>query len=133
MTIGIVVVAFLAARAAGVVVVIIRSALSSNHLGCKLLEPLWPALRIPAFNNDVLPLDVPEFPEVIEQWLLINDRGYVCNESDPPCLARVLRARRERPRRCRTTDKRNKIAPLHVDPKLTTQHPIGSGEYFDRG
>jgi hypothetical protein len=49
-----------------------------SALGCKFLESLWPALRIPAFNDDVLPLYVPEFPEGLEQWL-INDLGYVCN------------------------------------------------------
>jgi len=43
----------------------------------------------------------------------------------------LLRTRRKRPRR-RFAVKRNEIVPLHVGPKLRRQHPIGSGEYFDR-
>jgi hypothetical protein len=53
MTIGIVVVTFLAARAAGVVFVIIRSTLEANHRRCKLLELLCLALRIPTLNDNV--------------------------------------------------------------------------------
>ena len=44
--------------------------LESNHLDCKFLESLCPALRISAFNDDVLPLYVPEFPEALEQYFI---------------------------------------------------------------
>src|SRR6516165_10825377 len=40
--------------------------------------------------------------------------GRHSKESDPRHLARLLRARRERPRCCRTAEKCDELAPVHV-------------------
>jgi hypothetical protein len=66
MTIGMVVVAFLAARAAGVVFVMITSALSRTISAANSLNFLCFSLRIPTFNDDVTSLHVSELSEALK-------------------------------------------------------------------
>src|SRR6185369_783278 len=84
--------------------------LQPNHLGCKFSKPLCAALRIPTLYNDVLPLNVSEFAETLEQRV-IKCLISVCDKRDPPTLARLLRARRERPRSCRAAKQADELPP----------------------
>jgi hypothetical protein len=55
-------------------------------------------------------------------------------QSDLAVSRRLLRARRERPCRCRAADQRDELASPHIRSQAReTQHCIGSNEYFDRG
>src|SRR5882762_8753357 len=83
-----------------------------NHLRRKLLESLGMTLCIPAFNNEVLPLRVSEFPQTLEQRIvkfLISVR----DKPDPPDFSRLLCACDERPSGQPAAEKGNEIAPSH--------------------
>src|SRR5262249_46034918 len=102
--------------------------LESNHLGCKFMESLCPALRISAFNDGVLPLFVPEFPEALKQCL-INVLLCLCDEGDPPQLARLLRARRERPRDRRAAECGQQFPPSDGDCHTPLPREVRKGRY----
>jgi hypothetical protein len=51
---------------------------------------------------------------VLEQRRAVIRLGKRRQHADPPHLARLLRARRERPRGCRATDQRDELAPLQL-------------------
>ena len=116
-TIGIVVVAFLAARAAGVVNTMMMSTLSwtispANSCNCSAL----PNSDLD-FNNDVLPLHVPEFAEPLTQRVGAFFHVAMCNEPDPPHPSRLLCVSSKRPRCCCTAEKSDEFPTLHgIDP-----------------
>src|SRR5262249_8276756 len=88
------------------------------HLRRKLLESLCLAMRIPALNDDVLPLHVAELPEAlkkcIETW-----KVFVSDIADPPNLPRLLRATSQRPRNHRATENGDELPPPHSTPSST--------------
>src|SRR5437588_9919008 len=96
--------------------------LQSNHLGCKLLESLHVALCIPALNDEVLPLLVPELPEALEQRVIKYFMS-VRDEPDPPNPARRLRTPGERPRNCRAAEKQNELPTSHIGLHCGWQSP----------
>jgi hypothetical protein len=63
--------------------------IQSNHLVRKFLEAIRIALCIPALDDEVPTLLVPEFPEAPEQGL-IKSLVSVCDKPYPPNLARLL-------------------------------------------
>jgi hypothetical protein len=50
----------------------------------------------------------------------------VHQDSNPPHASRLLRARRNRPSRCRTTEQPDQVAPSHVPPSSqgTVYHTV---------
>src|SRR5262249_22134680 len=62
--------------------------------------------------DEVLPFHISEVTQSIEQ----SAKGgrYIGKNTETIHLARLLRARRERPRCRRTTEQRDECAPLHV-------------------
>src|SRR5262249_52020822 len=56
----------------------------SNHFGRKLLEPRCSALRVAALNDDVLSLNVAEFPESLKQGSVSRIVCDVCDEANAP-------------------------------------------------
>src|SRR5262249_43452846 len=74
-------------------------------------------------NDEASTLVISEFPETIAQGVEIGvgRRGYCLQHTDAP--GQLLRARRERPRCRRATDKRDELASLHcaVPPVLATR------------
>jgi hypothetical protein len=113
MTIGIVVAAFLAARAAGGRVRYNQVNLEANHLRRKLLK----LSALPsAYRRSTMmfcPSAYPSSRRALKQYIIIWV-ACMCDEGDPPHLACVLRARRKRP--CSRTAKRGyQFPPSDVD------------------
>src|SRR5262245_50168431 len=73
------------------------------------------ALRPTEFNRVVLTLDkaglTQAAPERFHKWYERSGRRAV--EKSNHRHRRLLRPRRERPRRCRTAEKRDELAPFH--------------------
>src|SRR5262249_39875618 len=84
-----------------------------NHLGRKFVESFCAALRIPALNDDVVSLHVTKLPELVEQHVIMF-KPFVCDEANPPHLARLLPARRERPCSRRATEQRDEVASFQL-------------------
>src|SRR5262249_6920596 len=67
------------------------------------------------FKRNVAPFDITEVAhpayEFLAEWVIV--RGSRSDVSDARGLARLLRARRQRPRGCRPADERDELAPLH--------------------
>src|SRR5262249_18556417 len=87
------------------------------------VESFCAALRIPAVNDDVVSLHVTKLPELVEQHVIMFQL-FVCNEANPPHLARLLRARCERPRDRRAADQRDELAPF----QLIELHPVPASQ-----
>jgi hypothetical protein len=83
----------------------------SNHLRRKLFEALSLASCIPALDYEIAALVVAVFAQAFEQGV-IKTLMSVGDKSHPPNFARVLRPRRERPRR-RAAEQRDELAPPH--------------------
>src|SRR5262249_38513336 len=108
---GIVLVAFMTARAAGVRDHHNDIDVQSNHLRRKLFEALSLASCIPALDDEIAAFLVAVFAQAFEQGV-IKTLMSVGDKSHPPNFARVLRERIERPRR-RAAEQRDERAALH--------------------
>src|SRR5262249_36828825 len=91
--------------------------LEPDQLGRQVGQPVDPTLRISIVDDNILALNPPELaqplPERVEQGRPIG-RGRQPKETYPRHLARLLlRARRERPTRCRAAEQRDERAALH--------------------
>jgi hypothetical protein len=84
----------------------------ANHLRSKILKSLGTALRVAAFDNEVLPLRVPEFAKTLEQEI-IKFLIPVRDKPNAPDFARLLRARNKRPSCC-PSEHGKECAPFHV-------------------
>ena len=89
---GIVLVAFIRATAAGVVTTMIMSTFQPNHLRRKLLEPFSLTSCITALDDEVAALLVPVFSQALEQCV-IKAFMSVRDKSHPPNFVCLLRAR----------------------------------------
>src|SRR3989442_3224253 len=88
------------------------AAREAAHLGAQLLEPFHLALEIPQLDGKILPLDVPEFPKSLPQYVL-NSRVYVRDEADTIYLAGLLRLGSERRAQCPKRQSTEERAPVH--------------------
>jgi hypothetical protein len=52
--------------------------------------------------------------------------------ADPPFPFGLLPARRERPRRCRSAEKRDEVTALHVRPRIRTRYRSGQTSTLER-
>src|SRR5262249_23042458 len=79
-------------------------------------QDLEPALCVTVFDDEVLPFDITEIAhaahEGCEKWNA-RSRSAARELAQPIHLRRLLRARRERPRRRPTADDPDELAPLH--------------------
>jgi hypothetical protein len=133
-TIGMVVVTCFAARTGGVVWVIMTSTLSrTNSAAISAKRSLRPSAHRTSIST-LRPYDPTKFAQplhegaeksTVRRW---RDRP---QEPDGRQLCRLLRARRERPRRCR--DERDEVAPFHcpVPPVLPTERIAHLGRAGD--
>jgi hypothetical protein len=109
---GIVLVTLCAARLAGVPQATIRSTgrlTSSDARAGNCSARPW-AKRYS--KRVTFSLDITQVPQPVPQSLKRRP-GLVRENTDFPQAARRLRARRERPERCRTTEHRDELAPPH--------------------
>src|SRR5262245_35037482 len=76
----------------------------------------WSPLRPTIFDAEVLPLQVSGLgqasPECV--YAIGGIRGHGTVKKSDHCQSRLLRARRERPRRSTTAHERNELAPLDM-------------------
>ena len=97
MTIGIVWVAFLAARAAGVVLTMMQIDPELDHLGGELREALRVAFREPALEDEVPPFAIPSLTQPVQERIpQVGGWGCRLHVADPLDLARRLRLGGER-------------------------------------
>src|SRR5262249_38924979 len=87
--------------------------LESNHLGRKLLKSLCSALRVTALNDDVLSLNIAEFPQWLEQGSVSCIVWGMCDEANTPHSCCLLRPGREWRRGRRSAEQRDELAALH--------------------
>src|SRR5262249_23749177 len=83
-----------------------------RDLGQAIAAPVCPAI----FDRDRAALDpteVVESPRECCRPLTFRQRCAVAQEPDNWSLPRLLRARRERPRRCRAAEKGDELAAFH--------------------
>ena len=113
-TIGIVEVAALAASAAGSAIAAINGGLAGNQLGRQRRQSFVLIFRPPAFDRDILPLDVTGLSQPLAERgdeLSVSSRRSAAEESDyrhPP----LLRARGERPCGHRAARQRDELAAI---------------------
>jgi hypothetical protein len=109
--------------------------LPMNQISRHRRQPITSALRPAVFDRHVMAIDVTGFAQPFEKGRQLSRVTLGRSGVDKPNHRhrRLLRPRRERPSDRRAAQKRDKLAPLHVLPKLRRQHCIGSIEYFDRG
>src|SRR5262244_726085 len=79
--------------------------------------------------GDVAPFDITEVAhparEFLAEWIVV--RGSRPDVPDTRRLARLLRARRERPSRCRAAEQRDELAALHsITSSAATSKPGGT-------
>ena len=128
-TIGIVEVAALAASAAGSAIAAINGGLAGNQLGRQRRQSFVLIFRPPAFDRDILPLDVTGLSQPLAERgdeLSVSSRRSAAEESDyrhPP----LLRARGERPRR-RTAKQCDEVAASHHSITSSARPSSGSGK-----
>ena len=91
MTIGIVVVACLTARAAGVVIAMMQIDLELDHLGGERREALRVAFREPALEDEVPSFAISTLPQSVQERLpQVGGWGNRRQVADPVDLARRL-------------------------------------------
>src|SRR5262245_47716565 len=86
----------------------------SNELGCELGEAFAASLRPAIFDREIAAVDPAEFAQSLHEGggpLALRRRAARSEQSDSRHL-RLLRARRERPRRC-AAEQRDELAPPH--------------------
>jgi hypothetical protein len=118
-TIGMVVVAFLAAKGSRRRDDDDEVDVQSNHLRREFLKPLRAALCIAPLNDEVLSLHIAKFAEAFEQRaikFLISVR----DKPDPPNFARLLCTCTERPGSGRSPDETNEFASFHCITPMPT-------------
>ena len=97
--------------------------LESDELGCDFRVALIAALCPAILNRDGATIDPAEFAQPLHKsgnrWLSIEGCP---QETDGRQLCRLLRARRDRPRRRRAAEQRDELAPSSFD------HLVGAGE-----
>ena len=124
-TIGIVVVAALAASAETVPpAAAINETSTLNEIGCQLRQAIILAARPPVFDRDSLALDEPGFLQTLMES---GDERCECigrSAVEKSDYRQLLRARRERPRRCRADELRDELPPAIVLPP--TREPVTS-------
>ena len=120
MTIGMVVVAFMAATVIGLIPVTNDVHAEPDQVCGKRRQPFHLAVGEAVLDDDILANAVAEAPQALferfnemERLLPGRDRQ-VSDPVDPPC--RLLRTRGQRPRRRRAAEKRDELAPSHVPP-----------------
>src|SRR6516225_8034551 len=101
-------------------------ALQSNQVVGKFGESVDHRLVVASFNDHAPSVDVPGVAQPLEQrrsvFVLSNPK-----KADARNLAcRLLRARRERPRRHRAAEKRDELAPGAVGTRVTSCPPLRS-------
>jgi hypothetical protein len=85
-----------------------------DEIGCKRRQPIVLIFRPAVFDRNVLALDIAAFLEALKERKGENPRvisGLGAEEPDHR-HRRLLRARRQRPRRC-TPEPRDEIPPSH--------------------
>jgi hypothetical protein len=90
-----------------------------DELGCELGEALAASLRPAIFDRDGASFDPAEFAQSLHKsgrQLALRGRRSRTQKPDSRQLARLLRARRERPSGCRTAEQRDELAPFHAAP-----------------
>ena len=90
--------------------------LEPDELGRDLGEALVASLRPAILDRDGATLDPAEFAQPLHKSgdpLALGRRRARAQEPDGRQLSRLLRARRERPRRRRAAEQRDELAPLH--------------------
>ena len=127
-TMGIVVVAALAANAAGGSDRDDHGDLPANQFGRQRRQPIGLTLGPAVFDRHVLALDIAGFLQALAECAqTVRDRvrRFAVEEPDHR-HRRLLRARRERPRGRRAAEQRDELAPLSFD------HLVGAGEQGGR-
>jgi hypothetical protein len=97
-----------------------------DELGCELGEALAASLRPAIFDRDGASFDPAEFAQSLHKsgsQLALRGRRSRTQKPDSRQLARLLRARRERPRRGGAAEQRDELASFHcpVPPVLPTE------------
>jgi len=92
-----------------------HSDLAADQVGQQTRQLIQSTVRPAKFDRDVLALDVARFGQALPEPMH-KGRVQVCRGAVEKADHRhrpLLRARRERPRRCRAAQKRDELAPLH--------------------
>ena len=112
---GIVVVAALAASAAGVSGRGDHGDPSANQIGRQRRQPIDLILGPAVFDRHVLALDIAGVLQALAKCAqTVRERVRRCGVEEPDHRhRRLLRARRERPRSRRAAEQRDELAPLH--------------------
>ena len=131
-TMGIVVVAALAAKAEAVLPVAAITATSpANQIGRQCRQPIDLILRPAVYDRQVLALDIAGLLQALAKCAqTVRDRVRRCGVEEPDHRhRRLLRARRERPRSRRAAEKRDELAPLHHSITSSARSRNGSGMF----
>ena len=121
MTIGMVVVAFMAATVLRMVPGHDDVHVQPNHVGCKRGQSLHLAVGKAVLDDDILANAITEISQALIEGIdemklrLPGPSRKIANPINPS--GGLLRTRGQRPRRRRSTKKRDELAPLHVAPK----------------
>src|SRR5216684_6789780 len=87
-----------------------------DELGCEFGEAFAASLRPAIFDRDGVSFDPPELAQSLHKsggQLALPCRRSRAQEPDGRQPPRLLRARRERPGRCRAAEERDELAPIH--------------------
>jgi hypothetical protein len=89
--------------------------LTAYQIGCEVRQSVVLVLRPAILDHHILALDIAGFTNALLEWGQIPctiSKRRATEEPDHRCRS-LLCARRERPRRSRTSRKRDELAPVH--------------------